>query len=147
MSENRQWPVKLFTLEEANARLPLIRAICGDWVELAQELFERRQRLSHLMAGRPRREGDFYSDELAQSEAELERDLERLRGFVDELRDLGVDPKQPGLVDFPAMMDGRIVYLCWQHNEPEVSHWHELDAGFAGRQPLQTPALSGDNAV
>ena len=41
-----------------------------------------------------------------------------------------------GLVDFPSRLDGRTVFLCWRLGEPEVLHWHELDAGFAGRQPL-----------
>ena len=41
-----------------------------------------------------------------------------------------------GLVDFPAEMDGRIVYLCWKLGEPEVLHWHDLESGFAGRQSL-----------
>ena len=58
--------------------------------------------------------------------------------YVDELRQLGIETKSvtEGLVDFPAIMDGRMVYLCWRLGELRVSHWHELDAGFRGRQPL-----------
>ncbi|HUX86133.1 MAG TPA: DUF2203 family protein [Chloroflexota bacterium] len=41
-----------------------------------------------------------------------------------------------GLVDFPAERDGRVVYLCWRRGEDQIHYWHELDAGFAGRQPL-----------
>ena len=60
-----------------------------------------------------------------------------LQEFVNELRQLGVEPKGPGgLVDFPAELDGRQVYLCWKLGESEVLHWHEIDAGFEDRQPL-----------
>ena len=67
----------------------------------------------------------------------------RLQEFVDELRDLGVEPKNgpDGLIDFPSMMDGRLVYLCWKLGEPEVQHWHELDAGFAGRHSLMADSV------
>ena len=60
------------------------------------------------------------------------------------LASLGAEAKAPldaGLVDFPGEMDGRLIYLCWRLGEPSIQHWHEIDAGFAGRQPLsQAPA-------
>ncbi|MEX0979285.1 MAG: DUF2203 family protein, partial [Pirellulales bacterium] len=49
-----------------------------------------------------------------------------------------------GLVDFPCRMDGRIVFLCWKLGEPEVTHWHELDSGYAGRQSLVAGSLAQD---
>jgi hypothetical protein len=54
------------------------------------------------------------------------------------LRQIGCELKgvEQGLIDFPALREGRVVYLCWQYDEPEVAFWHEVDAGFAGRQPL-----------
>jgi hypothetical protein len=58
--------------------------------------------------------------------------------YVRELKALGVELKDyfTGLIDFPSLMDGRPVYLCWRLGEPEVAHWHELEAGVAGRQKL-----------
>jgi hypothetical protein len=50
--------------------------------------------------------------------------------------DVVVRDLRTGLVDFPAVREGREVYLCWMAGEPEVAHWHELDAGAAGRRPL-----------
>ena len=138
-----QQPLKLFTVEEANRMLPLVRAIARDWVELTESVIERRERISRLTAGRSIDADDPYGQELRQSEAELEKDLRRLRGYVEELQQLGIDPKQGGLIDFPAMMDGRIVYLCWRPGESEVLYWHELDAGFGGRQPLTAGAAAG----
>ena len=131
-------PTRLFTIEQANATLPLVRAITTDLATLAREVMERRHRLALLTAGRDMKAGDPYVEELAQTEADLEKDTLRLQGYVDELRELGVEAKGAidGLVDFPSMMDGRLVYLCWRLGEPEVLHWHELEAGFAGRQPL-----------
>jgi hypothetical protein len=136
-------PAKLFTIEEANLSLPLVRAITTDLVQLATELVERRQRLAMLMTGREREAGNPYSDELIAVEAEVEKDALRLRGFVQELSDLGVEPKSAmdGLVDFPSLQDGRLVYLCWKLGEPEIMHWHELDDGFAGRQSIAAGVL------
>lgn len=134
---------KLFTVEEANLSLPLVRAITSDLVQLATELMERRQRLAMLTAGREREVGNPYSDELIAIEGEIEKDALRLRGFIQELSDLGVEPKSAidGLIDFPSLQDGRLVYLCWKLGEPEVIHWHELDGGFAGRQSIAAGVL------
>ena len=136
--ESTKANARLFSADEANAMLPLIRAIVGDLVSLANEVAERRQRLDHLSVGRNADDKDPYSEELAQIEAELEKDSKRLREFVKVLDDLGVvlQGVTEGLVDFPSLVDGRLAYLCWKYDEPEVMHWHELDAGFAGRQRL-----------
>ena len=137
MTSEEYQPRRLFTLEEANAALPLVRAIAADMSELAREVVERRQRLASLQAFR-RKGSDVYSEELAVVESELEGDMARLHEYVEELGELGVEAKNgvEGLVDFPCELDGRVVYLCWKLEEPEVLYWHELEAGFAGRQPL-----------
>lgn len=131
-------PKKLFTVEQANSILPLVRAIATDLARLSREVIERRERVALLSAGRPTNSRDMYSEELAQIMEELEKDGQQLQEYVEELRELGVEPKNgpEGLIDFPSLMDGRIVYLCWKLGEPEVLHWHELDAGFRGRQSL-----------
>jgi hypothetical protein len=136
---------KIFTLEQANSMLPLVRAIVRDLAELSREVLDRRERLAFLLAGRDATSKDLYRDELAQIEEELHKDNERLRDFVRELHELGVEPKNgpEGLVDFRCLMDGRVVYLCWKCGEPEIRYWHELDAGFAGRQPLPDEGLVG----
>jgi len=137
---------KSFTVREANAMLPLVRAIVGDLTKLSQEVAERRERLSLLLGGREVDAKDPYQEELFQIEEELENDSRLLQEYVGELRQLGVEPKAAGLVDFPSVMDGRKVYLCWQLGEPEVLYWHEVDAGFRGRQPLSAEALVGESA-
>ena len=59
--------------------------------------------------------------------------------FVEELQRLGIELKDPekGLIDFPCLFEGREIYLCWKHGEDSIEHWHEIYAGFAGRQPLE----------
>lgn len=127
---------KVFSVEQANATLPLVRAIVRDIAALAEDLRERHERLSHV----PEQAAlsPAHEEELAQARTSLERDLERMRELEDELAALGVELKDyfSGLVDFPAMHEGRPIYLCWKAGEEEVSHWHEIDAGFAGRRKL-----------
>jgi hypothetical protein len=135
---------KLFTPEEANACLPLVRAIAEDMSRLCREVVDRRQRLSFLRERQPRGGADPYQEELSQVEEDLQRDMAQLQEYVDELRQLGVEPKSAleGLIDFPAMLDGRLVYLCWKLGEPGVLYWHELEAGYQGRHPFSERAAS-----
>jgi len=145
MGSDEYKPERLFTIDQANATLPLVRAITGDLATLAKDVVERRHRLALLTSGRDLKLGDPYSDELAQMETDLERDAIRLQGYVDELRELGVEPKGAveGLVDFPCLIDGKLVLLCWKLGEPEILYWHDLDSGFGGRQPLTAGSVSG----
>lgn len=138
MDESSADEQRLFTVEEANASLPLVQAIVRDVVRVSHEIVERRERLGQIRGGRKAKPGDPYSEELAQIEESLEQERAKLYEYAEELRELGVELKDglTGLVDFRCLMDGRVVYLCWKLGEPEVLHWHELDAGFSGRKPL-----------
>jgi hypothetical protein len=115
--------------------------IVQDIVELYGDLHRRRERLSALRTRQGKRNrgaDDPYEEEILQMESELESDVERLQAFVDELQQIGVELKDPltGLVDFRTEINGREACLCWRLGEDEIRHWHELDAGFAGRQSL-----------
>jgi hypothetical protein len=138
MSSKRRSEKKFFTVEEANARLPLVRAIVSDMVILARDLQDRRQRLASLLERRKPTTKDAYSEELSQMVESMEKDESRLHDLVEELEQLGVEAKgaAEGLVDFPGFLEGREVCLCWKLGEPEVLYWHEINAGFPGRQPL-----------
>jgi hypothetical protein len=138
MAEKTRNRRRFFTVEEANARLPLVRAIVSDMTSLARDVLDRRQRLAVLLEGRKASSGDAYTDELRSMQKMLEQDSVRLEEYAQELKDLGVEAKGAveGLVDFPAIMEGREVCLCWRLGEPEVLYWHEVEAGYAGRQPL-----------
>ncbi|MFH1264154.1 MAG: DUF2203 domain-containing protein [Planctomycetota bacterium] len=145
MSGQKSKPRKGFTVQEANATLPLVEAIVRDLTELAREVIQRRERLSGLPVRETRETHDPYREELAQIEELLDKDNRRLREYVEELLELGVEPRSvtEGLVDFPAVIDGRSVYLCWRLGEAEVGHWHERDASFHHRQPLAAASVAG----
>ncbi|RMG42133.1 MAG: DUF2203 family protein [Planctomycetota bacterium] len=133
---------KYFTPEEANRMLPLLRAIVRDIVTLFRQIHDQKDRLNELAARHRRRpreaDDDVYAAEVREMEREMEQDIEKLEACIDELRQLGVQLKDPvlGLIDFPAKCGDRDVFLCWQLGEDTVAYWHDLDAGFAGRRPI-----------
>lgn len=135
---------RYFNLEQANKTLPLVKAIVQDIVHQSRLVDTLQQRLNRVLSERRKPSDDPYSEELKQSQSELEVEEEKLQGYIDELRKLGVELKSDeiGLCDFRSLKDGREVYLCWKLGEPEVQYWHEIDAGFAGRRRLR-PAESG----
>ena len=135
MKGGGEQPHQLFTVEEANQRLPLVKVIVKDIVTLFTDLHDRKERLTEL---RNRSEQSEYRDEVESMESELEADIVTLDTFVAELADLGVELKDPvtGLVDFRTLVEGREAYLCWKLEEDEIGWWHELDAGVAGRRPV-----------
>jgi hypothetical protein len=129
---------KYFTVTEANSMLPLVRAIVRDITELARDLRERHERLSRFRANDGAGLSPAHQEELTQVQTEFEHGQERMKELEQELKQLGIELKDyfTGLIDFPAWLNGRPVYLCWRMGEPDVGFWHELDAGFAGRQKL-----------
>jgi hypothetical protein len=133
--------MQLFTVEQANRTLPLVRRIVEDVVQQHRRWRESILELD-LVAS------NFRADDPAERASALERTVQALAreidGYKRELEELGIQLKDPrlGLVDFPSEMGGRHVLLCWRLGEPEVQFWHEVDSGYAGRQPL-SPELVG----
>jgi len=129
---------KLFTPAQANLALPLVRAIVRDIAELASDLRERQERVERLLRNERSTLGQAYQEELQQVHSDLEGKQDRMRGYIQELAELGVELKDPttGLVDFPGWINDHEVFLCWRLGEPQVNYWHELEAGFAGRKKL-----------
>ena len=127
---------RYYTVAQANATLPLLRSILRDITELAHDIQDRQHRLDRLQDSGT--VDTAHQEEIQHIIAQFESDQERMTEYERELRNLQVELKDyvTGLVDFPCRMNDREVYLCWRLGEPEVSHWHELDAGFAGRQKL-----------
>lgn len=134
-------PARLFTIEQANRMLPLVRRIVEDIVQDYARWQEQVGVLEVIAAGR---RVDSPADEPEKVEQDAQRLAADIERYVSELKGLGVDFKgfDLGLVDFPAEIDGRRVYLCWKLGEEAVEYWHDVDAGFAGRQKLELPANS-----
>jgi hypothetical protein len=135
---------RYFSVDEANRALPLVRRIMSDILECWEVVNELEQRMSVVTRRAPKqRSGDLYDEEVAQSEAELETKRALLQEYIAELRDLGVELKGfDGICDFPSLLNGREVFLCWRVGEPSVAYWHELHTGFWGRKPIQMQATS-----
>jgi hypothetical protein len=127
--------MRYFGLEEANRLLPLLSGI----FEKVRPLVTRAQKLSGELASlRGEGKRDAYTELLREQHDAL---LEQIRAELQQVQDMGIDVKAAdGLVDFHSQLGGRTVYLCWRFGEPSISHWHELDAGFAGRKPIKDPA-------
>lgn len=119
---------KYFTLAEANRALPYVARIIGD----VRKTYHRAVALQELIDQPAKIE---RTDALHQ---EYEAVVDQLNGFVYELKEVGVELKDydTGLLDFPALHQGREICLCWKHGEEAVAAWHETDAGFAGRQDV-----------
>lgn len=124
-----------FTVEQANRSLPLVRRIVDDVVAQYRRWQDRVRELEVLNAARTTAHPVPRAEEL---EREIQALAAEIDGFTRELAQLGVELKDHslGLVDFPGVVGGREVYLCWRVGEPAVQYWHDKDAGFAGRRPL-----------
>ena len=137
--------MQLFTVEQANRTLPLVRRIVEDIVR-SYAAWQERVRDFELAQAVARPDAPDPAVERLQREAQgLAADI---AAFVAELELLGVEFKgfEQGLVDFPAMLGGRQVCLCWQLGEPAVEYWHDRDAGFAGRRPFAPHGVASSRA-
>ena len=126
--------MKLFTIQEANALLPSVRVILAKIQRAHGRLTEYRDESRKAAEAAEQHGGGGIADGLAYAGV-----LGDLTSQMSELDSLGVQLKdfERGLVDFPSLREGRVVLLCWQMGEgDELEWWHDVDAGFAGRTPL-----------
>jgi hypothetical protein len=128
---------RYFTRAEAEALLPVVEPVLRDLQRWQAELTALQvdlaaERAKAMGNGHAQRDGD---DPLTRAR-QLER---RMAKAVEELTALGIEIKslETGLIDFPALRDGRVVLLCWRLGETRIAWWHEIDTGFAGRLPLE----------
>jgi hypothetical protein len=119
-----------YTLEEANAALGWVEETIVRLRAAREGLGDEEAREALSEAG-PQNGGGTPGRVVSEAFVELRSALARLQDAEVVLRDL-----DRGLVDFPALRDGREVYLCWIEGEGTIGYWHDLEAGFAGREPL-----------
>lgn len=121
---------KYFTLAEANRALTYVSRVVEDIAGAYTQAVEVRRRLEH-----PHPED--VPDELR---GQYESAMDNLSALIEELQLVGVELKdfEKGLIDFPSVHEGREIYLCWHRGEASIQAWHEIDAGFAGRQDVST---------
>ncbi|HET6342392.1 MAG TPA: DUF2203 domain-containing protein [Gemmatimonadota bacterium] len=117
--------IRLFSRDEAERMLPLVRSIVRGMME---DHAERQALLDRLdpgeEVGRVRPEIDALTDRLVEGARELERLGAEFKGV------------ELGLVDFPTLRDGQLAYLCWQYGEDRIRFWHSVETGYAGRRLL-----------
>ena len=131
-------PRRVYTVEQANRALPLVRRIAED---IVAQYGRWQERVREFEIVTTRSTADRQDERAARLQREVQALAAEIDGYVAELAELGVEFKdyERGLLDFPGERDGRPVYLCWQLGEPAVRFWHELDAGFPGRRPIDPP--------
>lgn len=129
---------RVFTLKEANRTLPLVSRIVADIVQQHKKVCNLED-----IYQRPRPSGSDEGRVALRDKCLAE--VELLRELGDELAAIGCQLKdwRRGVVDFFAIRDGRPIEFCWRLGEERVSHWHETDAGFRARQPMDEEFLAG----
>ena len=134
--------VKLFTVDEAERTLPLVRRVVQDLLE-EYPLWRRAVARFEVLTGGARADWGETSDLIAARD-EVTAHADRINHYLQELEAVGCVFKgfDAGLVDFYTLREDRVVFLCWRLGEERITHWHELDAGFGGRQPID-PTFSG----
>jgi len=131
--------MKTFTLDEAQSLLPLLESLLKRAIEAKRaseaveaELAKLAQRIYVSGGMRVNVEG------VSKQRAEVDDQLQRVRETVAEIDAIGVQVKDldTGLLDFPCRLEDEVVLLCWRLGESAIEHWHTMEAGFKGRQPL-----------
>ena len=132
---------RLFTVEEANRLIPEIARILRELRKRRDQVIQLEQKkaveeLSWLqedgtISPKARKEVDRLEQLLDESARSFEGEMEQLNRLGAQLKDL-----DEGLIDFFTDRGGELVYLCWKEGEDQIRHWHDLESGFTGRQPI-----------
>jgi hypothetical protein len=131
--------MKTFTLDEAQSLLPVLESL----LRRAHEGKEAAERVESSLAELSQRiyfSGGLKVDVAAvtRQKAEMDGHLQRVRESIAEIDSIGVQVKDldTGLLDFPFRLEDKVVLLCWRMGEPAIEHWHTVESGFQGRQPV-----------
>jgi hypothetical protein len=132
MMSSEETHQRLFTVAEANTLLPRLRTILEDVAGVWARIKKLHPEIQKARDSAPFDGHSPYGVEYVERVAFL-------MFLIHQIKDLGVLLKDvdKGLCDFPYMRDGRVVYLCWQLGEDRIEYWHDIEAGFAGREPLE----------
>ena len=127
-----------FTVDKANQKIPWLEVQLQDIVSLGNSIERLRLDLDNILR-KGSSNGDGDTDQaVVDNRKETDAAVAKLINLAQEINDSGIILKdlERGLVDFPTLREGREVYLCWLLGESSIQFWHEIDAGFAGRQPF-----------
>src|SRR5580704_5028263 len=131
--------MKTFTLDEAQSLLPVLESLLKRAIDGKRAAEEMESQMSDLsrriyLSGGMR----VNLHQVARQRAEIESHMQRVRESISEIDSIGVQVKDldAGLLDFPFRLDEDIVLLCWRMGESAIEHWHTVESGFQGRQPV-----------
>ena len=121
-----------FTLQEANEALKIVRPLMDEVMKIRQKILANQPEAWPAIEKSAGNGGNPALSRMVQ-------DFEKLDALIHQIQDTGAQIKDIniGLLDFSALKDGREVYLCWQHGEGDIAYWHEIEDGYAGRQPIE----------
>jgi hypothetical protein len=122
---------RIFTLAEARSLLPRLRSLLA---EIGEDWNQVRKLNPDVQKARDKAQYDGFS----KSGVMYVESISHLMFLIHQIKDMGVLLKdaEKGLCDFPYLRRGRVVYLCWQLGEDQIQYWHDIETGFAGREPL-----------
>ena len=124
-------PPHYYTVEEANALLTTLRPLMAEMLGARDHILAVRAEVWPVLEKAAFNGGSKQASTVLADFEIIQRGVQRIQALGLELKDINT-----GLIDFLSHRNGREVYLCWRYDEPSVAHWHDLDAGFTGRQPL-----------
>jgi hypothetical protein len=131
--------MRTFTIDEAQSLLPVLESLLKRAIEGKQAAEQVESGLSEL-ARRIYLSGGMKvnAGSVVKQRAEMEAHLKLARESIAEIDAIGVQVKdlETGLLDFPCRLDDQVVLLCWRMGEPSIEHWHTVESGFQGRQPV-----------
>ena len=133
---------RIFTLEEAERTLPLLRRILTD-LRAEYRIWQDALGDYELLTGGVRAE-DGEGDEVVAARRAVTESADRISAYLLEIESIGCLFKgfDAGLVDFYTLRDDRLVFLCWRVDEEHITHWHDVEAGYSGRQPIDSTFLT-----
>jgi hypothetical protein len=133
---------RIFTLEEAERTLPLLRRILTD-LKTEYRVWQEALGDYELLSGGTRA-AESESDDLVTARRAVTESADRISGYLGEIEAIGCEFKgfDAGLVDFYTLREDRLVFLCWRVDEAHITHWHEIEAGYAGRQLIDSTFLT-----
>lgn len=130
---------KHFTLQEAQNVLPVVESLVRNAIEAKrniEEIEEEFKKINHTVFLRGGMQLDIVA--LSRRRAESDKAIQRVKDAMAEIESIGAQVKDLdiGLVDFPCLVDGTTLLLCWKLGEESIAHWHGTSEGFAGRKPI-----------
>lgn len=122
---------RFYTPTEANIMLDIVRPLVGELLKIGERIREHQPEIWSVVEKSAGNGGNAALSKILPDFDRLDAIMHQLQDMDIEIKDLSI-----GLIDFPAQRDGRVIYLCWKYGEGSIQFWHEVEAGFAGRQRI-----------